>query len=141
MRLWILLLLTASSASYGFQLREFSLSASSIKNKYDAYSPQYTTPALGNTEQWSYGLGLDLNFDIINYQQFRIFWDNSLLFDRTDKQLRQIDLQTKVGIPIGNWAEIYYTEFNRHCMECNNGLQYPKESRWVLKVRVWRAGK
>lgn len=122
-----------------WDLREVSSETSYIRNKTDAYMPQYTSTPNGllrnddDNENWWYGLALNINIDVVRYGKFKLFWDNRFFTDATDSQVRHVGWQWKLGFPITPKLVFYQYHESRHCMECNTDASYPRENRFVIK--------
>lgn len=111
------------------------------RDKRDAYLPDYTAFNAGhsgqNSERWDYGAQLNLNLDLIRYDNLTLYWENTWHMGATNKQVRSVGWIWKLGIPLGNKFNIYYFHHSRHCLECNpNGAErkYPMENSFHLEM-------
>ena len=169
-KLLFLLLLSASGYSYTstggnwglLELEEASMEAKKVWFYYNPYIPEYTTirydgekrdseffsDGTQSFEHWLYGVGLNMDINLLRYKNNAFFWRNNVYTYGTTVQVRHVGWEWDLGFDL--WKdrlEIYYHHHSEHVMEQRKSRpnapheNYPLLDELVLKMTFFKRGK
>lgn len=119
-QLLVLLLLSASTASAAeWRLLEPSaaiIRAENYETLRDPYLRQYDS-------EWTYGVAMGLDIDLLSYKRYRLYYDPILKFRATESQIRQggLEYQTGFFMPVrkGMSVNVFRYHESLHALEAN----------------------
>lgn len=99
-----------------------------------SYRDPYLAPL---DEQITYGLGLNIDFDLIKYKDIRLLWDNTWGFDSADTHVRHAYWEFNTGVNYKEMFEAGYQHMSRHVLEDVRSNRFPVKDNLYFKIIIF----
>lgn len=97
------------------EAEHLSIEYEKIRDNRDPYFPEYSD---GVGEEWSYAAALKWDINVIRLgEQARVYWNNYVHMDATDRQVRHVGWQWELGLNLWNKVELFSAHHSRHSLE------------------------
>lgn len=88
-------------------------------------------------KELKFGLGVDVDYTLVRWEDVRIFWDNHYFFDSTTTHVKHVGWKFFLGIALGKRVEMGYRHMSRHIMEESRPMKYPTHDSFMLKFNIY----
>lgn len=112
--------------------------------KYQFYrDPYYGYDTNNGGEQWAYGAGLNLDFHLIEFENFAIYSRNWFHMAATDSQVREAGWEWDQGVRLMNKVEVFYGHHSQHLLDAPSptNSKYPVYDEYGVRLIIYEKGK
>jgi hypothetical protein len=115
-----------------------------VKNNRDGYllindrdSDKYGE----SNEHWTYGAALDLDFDILRYGPYALYWQNNVHMDATNVAVRHVGWEYELGARLGKHFDLFWYHHSRHIMDTDREGPFPLTNRYGVRFIFVETGR
>lgn len=76
-------------------------------------------------EELTFGLGINMNYNLIRYKELKLFHRNHWGFDSAQSHVRHVFWKFNLGINLNDRLEIYHDHMSRHVLEDVRPVRFP----------------
>lgn len=91
-------------------------------------------------EELTFGLGLNLDYNLIRVGEHRWFWRNHWGFDSARSHVRHVWWQFDMGLSFYNKIEFLYRHMSRHILEDTRDERFPVRDEAVIRFIIFDKG-
>lgn len=84
-------------------------------------------------EEMTYGLGLNIDFDLVRYKDYRLLWNNDFWFDSAASHVRHVGWGFELGLNYKEYLEVGMQHMSRHILEETRPMRFPTRDRLYIK--------
>jgi hypothetical protein len=137
----LLLLLSSTSYSTEWQLLNPTESYIDVYRYKSLYDP-YLDPV---DQELKMGGNFNLSFDLVKYNDTRLYWHNDLHFDQSEQsgKVRHGGWQYEIGLSLfkleqtGGGIEIFQQHHSRHIFEDTRDTHFPVYDRYGVRFKIY----
>jgi hypothetical protein len=133
--LTILYMFYSVSAAYGYtpspELRlmhptKLTMEHYKVANNRDEYlhiNDPGSTKYGDSSEHWVYGSAVDIDFDLISYGNYALYWQNHVHMAATNVAVRHVGWEFETGARAGKHLDFFYYHHSEHLMDMERGAR------------------
>lgn len=92
-------------------------------------------------EEITYGLGVNLDYNIFRYKKWRLLWENDWFFDSAESHVRHVGWTFSTGLNYNEHFEMGYQHQSRHVLEEARTERFPVYDRVYFKFIILDVGR
>lgn len=88
-------------------------------------------------EELTFGLGLNLNYNLLRYKKFKLFHRNNWGFDSAQSHVRHVYWIFDLGLNIYDKIEVFHHHMSRHILEDTRPDRFPVRDSFNIRFIIY----
>lgn len=115
-------------------LEDFSTEYWRIEDNRDGYT--HYEKHCSDGECWVGGAAANFDMTLIDYKNFGLYWDNKVVMNGTDNQVRHVGWQWEAGVSLGGNLDVYWYHFSQHVLDAKEDERFPLQNYYGFRY-IW----
>lgn len=95
-----------------------------------------------SNEWWTYGAAVDLNYNLVRYNHYALYWDNNVHMAATNVAVREVGWEYELGVHLKQHIDVFWYHHSQHILDTERkAARFPLENMYGVRFILVETGR